>query len=251
MYYITSVITLLLSHFTLSHGFLPTCRIISSPNYFTHTHLNSASQLSDSKESIDPNIEISGKSITKEIMSFFAEKKPNLESDQSFRNRLKSFEVFNKLDGMHMITLLFQSARARRRVKNFIPLEDMLLKLQEWNKEWSERDISTFLYGIYSLECVDEIDGKLLKLAAKKISESSAILSSRSIGNSLYGLHGITTDTLGAPELCQALAGKIKLFQGDLNGQDIGIGIYGLQGYSLYLFYQKKKHKNFIKKYIF
>jgi hypothetical protein len=176
--------------------------------------------------------EISGKSITKEIMNFFAEKVPNSETDAAMRSRLASSEVSNKLDGMHMITLLFQSARARRRVRSVVSIDLILNKLENWSSEWSERDISTFLYGIISLECVDDVDGKLLKLAAKKISESTAVLSSRSIGNALYGLHGITTDTVGAAELCSALAGKVKNFTGDLNGQDIGIGIYGLQGMS-------------------
>ena len=57
--------------------------------------------------------EITGKSITKEIMSFFAERQANVETDELLRSRLKSREVAEKLDGIHMITLLFQSARAR------------------------------------------------------------------------------------------------------------------------------------------
>ena len=176
--------------------------------------------------------EVTGKTITQEVMAFFGDKEYTQERDVLFKARLGSSEVVNKLDGMHMITLLFQSARARRRTRNFISVETVIDKLEGWEKEWSERDISFFMYGINSLECVDEVDGKLLKLAARKISESNAQLTSRAIGNALYGLQGITTDTIGAPELCEAIAAKVKTFEGDLNGQDIGIGIYGLQGMS-------------------
>lgn len=224
-----SVMCLVVIHVSLS------CAFHSSPR-FTHRNTHTIDMVATATPPTDPG-EISGKTITKEIMSFFGERKENILADTNIRNRLLTQEVVEKLDGMHMITLLFQSARARRRVKAFIPLDLMLTKLTEWDKEWSERDISTFLYGINSLECIDEIDGKLLKLAALKIRQSNASLSSRSIGNALYGLQGITTDTIGAPELCDALADKVALFVGDLNGQDIGIGIYGLQvPFLLYFF---------------
>jgi hypothetical protein len=51
-----------------------------------------------------------------------------------------------------------------------------------WNRVWTERDISTFVYGIRALECLEKVDIELLKLGAKKISKSPAKLSSRSIG---------------------------------------------------------------------
>jgi hypothetical protein len=133
---------------------------------------------------------------------------------------------------MHMITVLFQSARNRRRAKTVISLPYLLKKLQDWDREWSERDISTFIYGIRALDCIDKIDGEILKLGASKISLSKAKLSSRAIGNALYGLQDITSDTVGAVEICSALTSKIDSFAGDLSGQDIGIGLYGLQGMS-------------------
>lgn len=172
--------------------------------------------------------DVSGKSITKEIMSFFSERTANAETDAILRSRLKSSEVLEKLDGMHMITLLFQSARARSHfyvsilssvnlilffsgdesrhlyhlkqcykslaigIKNGTAAitNDLLFFIMSPPLIRSERDISTFMYGINSLECVDEIDGKLIKLAAKKIGESSAALTSRAIGN---GILFITT----------------------------------------------------------
>lgn len=68
----------------------------------------------------------------------------------------------------------------------------MFAQLKSWDREWSERDISTFVYGIRSLECIDPIEAKMLKFAANKIAESKGVLSSRAIGNALYGLQGIT-----------------------------------------------------------
>lgn len=174
---------------------------------------------------------MSAKSVTKEIMSFFA-----LPSDQkstlAFKKRLEDKELVKYLDGMHMLTIMFQSARTRRFVKNFMPLQLLLNTLKEWDREWSERDISTFVYGIRALECIDPIEGDILKLGAKKIIASASPITSRAIGNALYGLQGITSDTTGAPEVCAALAFKINSFEGDLSGQDIGIGLYGLQGMS-------------------
>ncbi len=153
-------------------------------------------------------------------------------ANTKFRERLADENVKKYMDGMHIITILFQCARTKKLSKNIIPVKFMLEKLQSWSNEWSERDISTFVYGIRSLECLDPVEGELLKLSAKKIDESKAILTSRAIGNALYGLQDITSSTVGAPELCLALANKIEKFSGDLSGQDIGIGIYGLQGMS-------------------
>lgn len=182
---------------------------------------------------VQPSDEITAKSITNDILSFFQDRdRPTMEKDTVFANRLNSTEVSSKLDGLHMITLLYNCARARRRASVFIDIETIVNKIEVWDREWNERDISYFMYGINSLDCVNDIDGKLLKLAANKIEASSSVLASRGIGNALYGLQGITTDTIGAPELCQALAEKVGKFEGDLNGQDIGIGIYGLQGMS-------------------
>ena len=175
-----------------------------------------------------------GKALTKEIMAHFGDSRglADIKRDVLFKKRLYEAEVSGQLDGMHVMTLIFQSARSRRKIKSLMPPEIVLKTLSNWEREWSERDISTFVYGIRALECVDKAETELLRLGAKKISESSASLSSRAIGNSLYGLQDITSDTLGAAELCAALALKIEDFSGDLLGQDIGIGMYGLQGMS-------------------
>ena len=133
--------------------------------------------------------EISAKSITKEIMTFFNESSSTKQkSSVSLKKRLESVDVDKYIDGMHVITILFQSARNRKLAKNILTLEKLYDKLAKWNNEWSERDISTFVYGIRSLECISGIEGKILRLGAQKISESKAVLSSRAIGNALYGL---------------------------------------------------------------
>lgn len=152
--------------------------------------------------------------------------------DPTFQKRLSNEEVKKNIDGLHVITILFQSARSRRMAKSFLNTKFMYDRLKAWDREWSERDISMFVYGVRSLEGVDAFEGKILELAAQKINESKAVLSSRAIGNALYGLQDISSSSTGAPELCEALADKIELFVGDLNGQDIGIGMYGLQGMS-------------------
>jgi hypothetical protein len=172
-----------------------------------------------------------GKSVTKEIMAYFMGDR-KLESDIKFRNRLSDIQVDTCLDGMHILTILFQCARSKRLAKSIISAKVMYNKLLNWNVVWSERDISTFVYGIKSLEGIDEDEGLLLLFGAEKIRESKAVLSSRSIGNALYGLQSFTSSTTGANDICEALAQKLAQFQGDLNGQDIGIGIYGLQGMS-------------------
>ena len=188
-----------------------------------------AATIDGSSKSWSP--EITPKSVTKEIMAFFGQN-GDASRDIKFQKRLLETNIKSNIDGLHVITVLFQSARTRRLAKNILPLNVMLEKLKKWDKMWNERDISTFIYGIRSLECLDPIEGKLLKFAATKVSESTATLGSRAIGNALYGLQDITSDTEGAPEICAALAEKIAAFNGDLNGQDIGIGLYGLQGMS-------------------
>lgn len=200
-----------------------------------HFMMTSSTPYSPIASSNEINLEVSGKTITKDIMTFFSVQSPRRGEgiparDSAFVNQLMDAEHVKYVDGMHVITILFQSARANRKSRDFLPIEFILSKLTEWDREWSERDISTFLYGIRSLECVDAKDGELLRLAASKIAASSAAMTSRAIGNALYGLQSITSDTQGAPEICEALATKVAEFEGDLNGQDIGIGMYGLQG---------------------
>jgi hypothetical protein len=87
-------------------------------------------------------------------------------------------------------------------VKSLLSIPILIERLKVWDKEWSERDISAFAYGIRSLEGIDTNDAELIKLGAIKINESSAILSSRAIGNALYGLQDFTSDTGGISELC-------------------------------------------------
>lgn len=174
---------------------------------------------------------VTAKSVTNEIMSYFKQT-IDLKTENSFKKRLTSETVQSQIDGLHVITLLFQSARTKRYAKSVLPVSFMLTKLKKWDKVWSERDMSTFVYGIRALECFDKTDGELIRFGAKKISESPQTLSSRAIGNALYGLRCITSDSDGIPDLCSALAIKINQFRGDLNGQDIGIGLYGLQGMS-------------------
>jgi hypothetical protein len=179
-----------------------------------------------------PTTAVTPKSVTNEIITYFSSNSGSVKETAAFQKRLSSEEVKKNIDGLHIITVLFQSARSRKLAKIFLPPKLMLDRLQSWDRQWSERDISMFVYGVRSLEGFDPVEGKLLKFGAKKISESSATLNSRSIGNSLYGLQDITSDTAGAAELCAALAEKVRAFEGDLNGQDIGIGLYGLQGMS-------------------
>lgn len=174
---------------------------------------------------------LSAKKVTKDIMAHFGHQK-SAADDEVFAKRLQSTSVLPLLDGMHMLTLLFQSARSRKPAASFFPITLVKEKLQVWDREWNERDISAFMYGIQSLACISADDSALLELAAAKIQASTAKLSSRAIGNALYGMHKITSDTQGVPELCAALAEKIGNSVVDLNGQDIGIGLYGLQGMS-------------------
>ena len=161
----------------ISYGIMASAfqKFPSSSSYRSRVSMTSGtiSTISDSGDMI------SGKTITKEIMAFFTEKNDQ-KAEASFRRRLMSDkEVNSKLDGMHMLTILFQSARVRRSAKNVVSLDLLYEKLSTWDKEWSERDISTFVYGLRSLECVDDIDSKLIYFASKKIEESTAVLSSR------------------------------------------------------------------------
>jgi very-short-patch-repair endonuclease len=172
--------------------------------------------------------DVSPKTVTKEIMNYFQ----NGGKMDEFRQRLSQPAIRENLDGMHMITILFQSARSRKKITDLVPLSQVMATIQAWDRSWTERDISTFLYGIRALNCISAEDSEFLKLAATKINESTAYMSSRAIGNALYGLQDITSDFDGIPELIDALATKIEAFTGDLDGQDMGIGLYGIQGLS-------------------
>lgn len=204
------------------------CLLLKYPSFVGHS---TSTRLLSSLQSQDAmTTELSPKSVTKEIMNFFSASPVAPQSDPKFMQRLTSKSIDEHVDGMHVMTILFQCARSRRLAKTVYPTELMIKKLTSWDKMWSERDISTFVYGIRSIEGLNENEKKLMKLGAAKIQNSTAALSSRAIGNALYGLQDITSDTAGAPELCQALAQKIAASKFDISGQDLGIGMYGLQG---------------------
>jgi len=86
--------------------------------------------------------DITAKSITNEIMSFYSGNRVN---ETIIGTRLGEPTVSDKLDGMHIITLLFQSARKRRKIKNVLPVDVVYDKLATWDRAWCERDISTFV----------------------------------------------------------------------------------------------------------
>lgn len=174
-----------------------------------------SSLLSTTKpRSWSPNIaEVSAKSVTTEIMQHF-DRSNNKNEDAFFEKRLSKEDVRKNIDGLHIITVLFQSARSKRLAKVFFDVPFMIDRLSSWKREWSERDISMFVYGIRSIAGLTTSEGDLLRLGAKKISESRAVLTSRSIGNALYGLQDITSGTDGAKEICAALAEKIQAFGG-------------------------------------
>ena len=129
---------------------------------------------------------------------------------KTFEAILLDEKVVPLLDGMHIITILFQSARRKKLAADVLPLSVMTSKLATWEKEWSERDISTFMYGIRSLPCVSKEEFEFLKMAATKISLSKASLSSRAIGNALYGLQELTSDVDGVSQLVEALTDKVR-----------------------------------------
>ena len=198
---------------------------------------NSISMSTNTIKSESSGTAITPKTVTKDIMIFFNLISTSRDIDErqlaTFQTKLLSKEVNDNLDGMHIITILFQTARSKKLVKNIVPISIMIEKLKSWDKEWSERDISTFIYGIRSLDCINPLESELLLLGAAKMKESNVLLtSSRSIGNALYGLQDITSNVIGIKEICNILATKIDYYRGDLIGQDIGIGIYGLQGMS-------------------
>ena len=202
----------------------------SSSSSSSGNNNNNSSNKAAAPTSEAPLDEFSPKSITKEIMSYFAVGDKAIEA-QKFIKRMEDPRIRDNIDGLHVITIMFQSARTRRLAKNVLAVDFMKKRLQTWgNSNWSERDISMFVYGVRSIEGVDKADGEMLNLGAKKIAESTAVLTSRAVGNALYGLQDITIDTEGAAALCVALAAKVRTFEGDLSGQDIGIGLYGLQG---------------------
>jgi hypothetical protein len=97
--------------------------------------------------------EISPKIVTKEIMGFYTQYPvdESLEGKKKYVMKFSDFlrrgDVRVHLDGMHVITILFQSARIKKLAKNVLPIPLMINVLKSWDREWTERDISTFVYG--------------------------------------------------------------------------------------------------------
>jgi hypothetical protein len=74
---------------------------------------------------------VTAKSITNEIMEHFSRPaKIRNAADARFFKRLAEKEVQTNLDGMHMLTILFQCARSKRLAKSIISIDVVLSKLK-------------------------------------------------------------------------------------------------------------------------
>merc|ERR1719230_1969311 len=66
--------------------------------------------------------EVSPKALTKQIMMFFDGSKNSYSERENFRSYLLNDKVAPLLDGMHIITILFQSARRKKLAADVLPL---------------------------------------------------------------------------------------------------------------------------------
>lgn len=78
--------------------------------------------------------DITPKSVTKEIVDFFGKAVVTAEEEKHFIDRLAQVEVREAMDGLHILTLLFQCARTRRMAKIYLPLPFMVDTLLRWER---------------------------------------------------------------------------------------------------------------------
>ena len=112
---------------TTSGNALINDRCFNALNNLNHEVSTSTSRLYDSAKTWVPGrgvkreeIELTRKSITNEIMSFYSSR----VNETAIATRLAEPEVAAQLDGLHVLSLMFQSARNRKKLKNVISLSD-------------------------------------------------------------------------------------------------------------------------------
>merc|ERR1719199_1927589 len=142
-------------------------------------------------------------------------------------------EALPKMDGVNLVTLLYQAAKNGIRSSEFnarfgLSLGQIRNQLER-NEIVSAQSIGNACYGLHLMTCEHvEVRG-LVQTLAQKIEACNAELNCQALASSLYGLQGMSSQWPEVRQLIAALTPKVEKSRSELNPQAVSNAMYGLR----------------------
>ena len=131
------------------------------------------------------------------------------------------------LKRVHVLHLLYESAKAKIDITDAVPLSELAFILQKSKHSLRAAELGKLMYSLHLF--TDKTPGitELLEEVRVKVQSCLEHLSGREIGNALYGLQGFTANTQTTSILTCLLPAIISCEE--LTSQELGNALYGLR----------------------
>jgi hypothetical protein len=142
-------------------------------------------------------------------------------------------EALPKMDGVNLVTLLYQAAKNGIRSSEFnarfgLSLGQIRNQLER-NEIVSAQSIGNACYGLHLMTCEHQEVRGLVATLAQKIEACPAELNCQALASSLYGLQGMSSQWPEVRALIAALTPKVEKSRSELNPQAVSNAMYGLR----------------------
>jgi hypothetical protein len=142
-------------------------------------------------------------------------------------------EALPRMDGVNLVTLLYQAAKNGIRSSEFnvrfgLSLGEIRHQLER-NEIVSAQSIGNACYGLHLMTCEHPEVRGLVATLAQKIEACPAELNCQALASSLYGLQGMSSQWQEVRALIAALTPKVEKSRSELNPQAVSNAMYGLR----------------------
>jgi hypothetical protein len=142
-------------------------------------------------------------------------------------------EALPRMDGVNLVTLLYQAAKNGIRSSEFnarfgLSLGQIRNQLDR-NEIVSAQSIGNACYGLHLMTCEHPEVRGLVATLAQKIEACPAELNCQALASSLYGLQGMSSQWPEVRALISALTPKVEKSRSELNPQAVSNAMYGLR----------------------
>jgi hypothetical protein len=142
-------------------------------------------------------------------------------------------EALPRMDGVNLVTLLYQAAKNRNRSSEFnARFGQSLGKIRnqhDRNEIVSAQSVGNACYGLHLMTCEHQEVRGLVQTLAQKIEACPAELNCQALASSLYGLQGMSSQWPEVRQLIAALTPKVEKSRSELNPQAVSNAMYGLR----------------------
>lgn len=142
-------------------------------------------------------------------------------------------EALPRMDGVNLVTLLYQAAKNGIRSSEFKSRFGLSLgqirNQMDRNEIVSAQSIGNACYGLHLMTCEHPEVRGLVQTLALKIEACPAEMNCQALASSLYGLQGMSSQWPEVRALIAALTPKVEKSRSELNPQAVSNAMYGLR----------------------